>query len=144
MALPGLIDTLLYSCLLEGSCYDCLWRGDNGTWHRNISSAYHRWPEPLALHLLFWSVRRSLYGERKETHTHTHTHTHTLIIILCCLCHLILCILFVFILIFCLQPGVIVLYLELSVKFFVDGNLAWCLSLIIMFSFACILFFRGR
>ena len=34
----------------------------------------------LALHLLFCSVTRSIYGERKETraraHTHTHTHTH--------------------------------------------------------------------
>ena len=31
----------------------------------------------LALHLLFCSVRRSLYGERKQKHAHTHTHTHT-------------------------------------------------------------------
>ena len=30
----------------------------------------------LALHLLFCSVRRSLYNERKQRHTHTHTHTH--------------------------------------------------------------------
>ena len=30
-----------------------------------------------ALLLLFCSVRRSLYVERKYTHTHTHTHTHT-------------------------------------------------------------------
>ena len=31
MALPGLIDTLLNKCQLEGSCYDCILRGDKGT-----------------------------------------------------------------------------------------------------------------
>ena len=31
VALSGLIDTLLHSCLLEGSCYDCLRREDKGT-----------------------------------------------------------------------------------------------------------------
>ena len=30
----------------------------------------------MTLHVLFCSVRRSLYVERKSTHTHTHTHTH--------------------------------------------------------------------
>ena len=29
----------------------------------------------MTLHVLFCSVRRSLYVERKSTHTHTHTHT---------------------------------------------------------------------
>ena len=49
---------------------------------QKIPSANYRWPEPLALHLLFCSVRRSFYVEKKQkhpihTHIHTHTHTHT-------------------------------------------------------------------
>ena len=31
MALPGSIDTLLHSCHLKGSSYDCLSLGDKGT-----------------------------------------------------------------------------------------------------------------
>ena len=38
LALPGLIDTLLQCCQLEGSCYDCPWGGNKGTWYGNIFS----------------------------------------------------------------------------------------------------------
>ena len=36
LALSGLTDTILQSCQLEGSCFDCLWRGDKSTWVLNF------------------------------------------------------------------------------------------------------------
>ena len=42
VSLPGLFDTLLHSCQLQGSFYDCLWSRNKGPWHRNVSSACHR------------------------------------------------------------------------------------------------------
>ena len=71
MALPGLIDTLA-QLLAWRSCYGSLWRGDEGTWHRIISSAQHRWPDLWHYIYCFVPVRRSLYGGRKYTHTHNH------------------------------------------------------------------------
>ena len=104
-ALTGLIDTPLRSCYLEGLYYDCLWRGDKGCWHSNISSVQHRWPD--LCHYIYCFVqsgkvftvkgnkhtharthaRTHTYARRhtdthrhtqthKDTHTHTHTHTH--------------------------------------------------------------------
>ena len=40
VALPGLTGTLLHSCQLQGSCYDCLCRGDTGTCHRKIQKTF--------------------------------------------------------------------------------------------------------
>ena len=71
MALPGLIDTLLHSRQLEGPCYDCLWRGDKGTWHRIISSVYHRWPE--LWHYFYCFVQS---GEAFTVKRNKHTHVH--------------------------------------------------------------------
>ena len=83
VALPGLIDTLFHSCQLEGPCSDCLRCGDKGSQYKTISSACHCCLT-LELHLLFFSLRRSLYNERKHTQTHTHTYTHTHEIIKSC------------------------------------------------------------
>ena len=57
--------------------YDCLWPGDKGSWHRNISSAYHPWPD-------FWHYTHCFTqsGEaftvkgKKHTYSRTYTHTH--------------------------------------------------------------------
>ena len=80
VALPDLINTLLYSCLLEGFCYDCLWRGDKGTWYRKISSACHHWPETWD-HIYCSAQSGEGFTVKRNTHTHTHTHTHTYIYI---------------------------------------------------------------
>ena len=63
--------------------YDCLWRGDKGSWHRNISSAQDRWPDPWhSIYCFVQSWEVFTVEENKEintnTHTHTHTHKHTL------------------------------------------------------------------
>ena len=64
--------TLLYSCQFKGSCYDCLWRGDKGSWYRNISSAYHRWPELLHYICFVQSGKAFTVKGNKEITTHTH------------------------------------------------------------------------
>ena len=75
VALPSLINTLA-QLLAWRSLLCCLWRGDEGTWHRVISSAQHGWPDLWHCIYCFVSAMRSLYGRRKYAHTHTHTHTH--------------------------------------------------------------------
>ena len=74
--LPGFIGILLHSWHLQGPCYYCLWRGNNGTWCRNIFSAYHRWPK--LWHYICFVQSEEGFTVRKSKHTHTHTHTHTL------------------------------------------------------------------
>ena len=77
---PGFARFNWHSCTVasfEGSYYNCLWSGNEGTWHRVISLAQHCWPGLWRYIYCFGSVRRSLYGGRKYTHTQTHTHTHT-------------------------------------------------------------------
>ena len=77
---PGFTWFNWHSCTVasfEGSYYNCLWSGNEGTWHRVISLAQHCWPGLWRYIYCFGSVRRSLYGGRKYTHTQTHTHTHT-------------------------------------------------------------------
>ena len=77
-ALTGLIDTPLRSCYLEGLCYDCLWRGDKGCWHSNISSVQHRWPD--LCHYIYCFVQSGkVFTVKGNIHTHTHIHTHTYI-----------------------------------------------------------------
>ena len=71
MALPRLIDTLLHSCLLEGPCYDCLWRGNKGTYKSTfeikiISSAKHRWPDLWHYICYVQSTQRITLTENKE------------------------------------------------------------------------------
>ena len=66
VAVPGLIDTL--SSWLEGLCYECLWCGDEDTWHRVISSARHRWPDLWRdIYFLFQS------GDVSTVEGNTHT-----------------------------------------------------------------------
>ena len=60
VAPSGLIDTLAQSLAWRS----LLWlskRGDEGTWHKVISSAQHRWPDLWHYIYCFVSVR-SLYG----------------------------------------------------------------------------------
>ena len=69
VALPGLIYTLAQLLAWRYMLWlSMTWRG------RYFTQSHLAWS--LALHL-FCSVRRSLYGGRKEINTHTHTHTHT-------------------------------------------------------------------
>ena len=67
-------------------CYDCLWRGDKGSWHKNISSAYHHWPDLWHYIYCFvqseeaFTLKKHRYTQThtdRHTHTHAHTHKHT-------------------------------------------------------------------
>ena len=69
MALPGLIDTLLRSYQLEDFFYDCFWSGIKGPWYRNISSAYHRWPELWHNNYCFVQSGGA-FTLKKNKHTH--------------------------------------------------------------------------
>ena len=73
VAPPGLIDTfarlLAWRSLLWLSM---IWWWIYLTQSGFLSTTSLAWS--LALHLLFVSTRRSLYGGRKSTHTHPHTH----------------------------------------------------------------------
>ena len=62
----------MHSHQLEGPCYDYLWRGHKRSWQNKyfLSTTSLGWS--LALHLLFCSVRRSLYNKSKKT-TDKHT-----------------------------------------------------------------------
>ena len=74
--LPGLIDALAQ--LLRWR--SLVWLSMTWRWRYLIQSHFFSTTSltwSLAVHLLFCSVRISLYGWRKQTHTNTHTHTHT-------------------------------------------------------------------
>ena len=76
VALPGLIDSLAQLLAWRSLLwFSMTWRRRYLTQSHFLSTTSLDWS--LALYLLFCSVRRSLYGGRKEIHTHTHTHTHT-------------------------------------------------------------------
>ena len=75
VALPCLTDTLLHSCQLEDSFYECLWRGEKGPWYRNTSTAYHHWLE--LWHYIYCSVQSESFTVKRNKHPHTHTNTNT-------------------------------------------------------------------
>ena len=69
---------LCHNCELQGSFYDCLWRGDKGTWYRNVFTEYYRWPELWHCSCCFvQSVEGFTVKGNKRMHTHSNTHTHT-------------------------------------------------------------------
>ena len=70
VALSSLIDTLAQLLAWMSLLWlSMTWRRRNLTHSKFLSTTLLAWS--LALHLLFFSVSRSLYGGRKYTHTHT-------------------------------------------------------------------------
>ena len=69
MTLPGLFDNILLSCQLEGSCFDCLWRGDKTCLIQKNFLSIRSLTWTLALHLLFFfNQKKPLWWKEINTH----------------------------------------------------------------------------